>query len=137
MAALIDTNLLLALVFPADIHHQAALAAMSDTKMRRIIPAPVLSELFYMVTARMDYHAAIRAFQLARSAIFQIEPLNDDDMTRMEAIMTNYADNEFDFVDAALMAMAERLDICEIYTFDHRDFGVYRPPHCDFFELLP
>ena len=60
-----------------------------------------------------------------------------DDMDRMEAIMADYADNQFDFVDVALMAMAERLDVCEIYTFDHRDFMVYRPPHCEFFELLP
>ena len=137
MAALIDTNLLLALVFPDDTHHQEALAAIRDTKIKRIIPVPVLPEFFYMVTARMDYNAAIRAFQLARSDMFHIENLTDDDMARMQVIMTDYADNQFDFVDVALMAMAERLNICEIYTFDHRDFGVYRPPHCDFFELLP
>ncbi|MEP6988120.1 MAG: PIN domain-containing protein [Chloroflexota bacterium] len=137
MAALIDTNLLLALVFPDDIHHQAALAAMRDSKIKRIIPAPVLPEFFYMAATRMDYDAAIRAFQLTRSNMFYIENLTADDMTRMDAIMVDYADNQFDFVDVALMAIAERLDICEIYTFDHRDFMVYRPPHCDFFELLP
>ncbi len=137
MTALIDTNFLLALVFPKDIHHLEAVSAIQAAKMKRLIPAPVLSEFFYMVAARMNYDAAIKAFQFVRSSLFQIEPLTDNDMNRMQTIMADYSDNEFDFVDVALMAMAERLDICEICTFDYRDFMIYRPPHCEFFELLP
>src|ERR1051325_3254381 len=86
MATLVDTNFLLALVFPDDIYHQDSLAAMADTRIERIIPAPVLSELFYMATVRMGYKAAIGAFRLTRSKSFQIEPLTDDDMACMDAI---------------------------------------------------
>jgi len=35
------------------------------------------------------------------------------------------------------MALAERLKIARILTFDRRDFGLYRPAHCDRFDLLP
>lgn len=35
------------------------------------------------------------------------------------------------------MAMAERLGITRILTFDQRDFGMYRPSHVERFDLLP
>jgi hypothetical protein len=35
------------------------------------------------------------------------------------------------------MALSERLNITQIYTFDRRDFTVFRPKHCDYLELMP
>jgi len=137
MAVLVDTNFLVAMGSVSDTNHTIAENLMKDFGGIRIIPEPVLPEMFYMLTQRVGYTSARQIFKRIRSSGFQIEPLTDDDMDRMEAIMADYADNQFDFVDVALMAMAERLDVCEIYTFDHRDFMVYRPPHCEFFELLP
>lgn len=55
----------------------------------------------------------------------------------MHEIMNRYSDNAFDYTDVAIMALAERLSISRIATFDQRDFGVYRPTHCEYFELLP
>jgi hypothetical protein len=55
----------------------------------------------------------------------------------MIGIMQRYRTSEFDFADVAIMAVAERLNITRICTFDRRDFGVYRPLHCGHFELLP
>lgn len=137
MVALIDTSFLVAVGSVRDANHIIARRSMEMANDIRIVPAPVLPEMFYMLTKRVRYTTAIEMFETIRLNGFRIEPLTDSDMARMQAIMTNYADNEFDFVDVALMAIAERLNICEIYTFDHRDFGVYRSPHCDFFELLP
>jgi uncharacterized protein len=69
--------------------------------------------------------------------VFIIEALTDKDMIRMRQIMNKYKDNQFDFVDTAIMALAERLNITQIMTFDRRDFGAFRPAHCDYFTLLP
>jgi len=44
---------------------------------------------------------------------------------------------ELDYADLAQVAVAERLGIKRIYTFDRRDFGIIRPIHTDYFELLP
>ena len=46
-------------------------------------------------------------------------------------------DARFDFVDVAQMAIAERLDIRRVYTFDRRDFSQFKPRHTDYLELLP
>lgn len=71
------------------------------------------------------------------TAAHHIEPLTTQDRTRMLHIMTEYQDNQFDYGDVAIMTLAERLNIREIYTFDRRDFAVFRPIHYDYLELLP
>jgi predicted nucleic acid-binding protein len=102
----------------------------------QIALAPVLTELFHMTRIRMSYACAIKVFATTQLP-FQIEALTPEDMLRMEQIMKRYESAEFDFTDTAIMAQAERLNITRIATFDHRDFEIFRPSHCDYLELLP
>ena len=137
MSVLLDTNLLLALAFPRDINHQKARIAMRDVIGKRIIAAPVLPELFYLMVERMNYKAATKFYLALQSSAFHIESLTAPDMTRMGQIMIEYEDNAFDFVDTAIMALSERLVVDTIYTLDRRDFSVFRPKHCEYLNLLP
>ena len=41
------------------------------------------------------------------------------------------------FVDASVVAVAERLDIDTVATINHRDFRVVRPEHATAFTLVP
>jgi predicted nucleic acid-binding protein len=59
------------------------------------------------------------------------------DVTRAGEITAQYASAHFDFVDCCIMALAERLNITQVCTFDQRDFTIFRPTHCDYLELLP
>jgi hypothetical protein len=109
MAILIDTSVLVAYSFAKDANYRKAFDFINQLgNEKRLVVAPVLNELFY-----------------------------DDDMIRMQGIMAQYQDARFDFTDTAIMAVAERLKITRICTFDHRDFSVYRPQHTAYFELLP
>jgi predicted nucleic acid-binding protein len=67
----------------------------------------------------------------------QVESVAAEDLVRIQQILENYADNQLDFTDAAIVAMAERLVIARVYTLDRRDFSIIRPKHCDYFEILP
>ena len=137
MAILIDTCFLLALAAPRDHNNHAARDALIGVqKETLIVTTPVLPELFYMVTKRVGYSQAMQNFSLTQRT-FQIEDLTELDMHRMQEIMRQYQDAEFDFVDTSIMAVAERLNIKQICTFDHRDFSIFRPKHCDYLELLP
>jgi len=51
--------------------------------------------------------------------------------------MTQYKTAKLDFTDTAIIAIAERLNITHILTFDRRDFSIIRPKHVDYFKLLP
>jgi predicted nucleic acid-binding protein len=48
-----------------------------------------------------------------------------------------YQDLGLGLVDASVIAVAERLEITQIATLDHRHFRVVRPRHVAAFELLP
>jgi predicted nucleic acid-binding protein len=137
MTVLLDTSFLIALTHRRDSHHVQARSAMRELTAIRIVVAPVLPESFYMATTRINYASAHRLFDLIRTSAFQIEPLWDDDMARMSEIMRQYHDNAFDYVDTAIMAVSERLGIIDVYTFDRRDFSVFRPKHCAALTLLP
>jgi hypothetical protein len=66
-----------------------------------------------------------------------LEQVTLPDLARADAIMNTYPEARLDLVDCLVGAMAERLNITEICTFDRRDFGIMRPAHCDHFDLLP
>jgi predicted nucleic acid-binding protein len=62
---------------------------------------------------------------LARGAL-QFLPLDLTDVPRMRDLMSKYADRPMDLADAALVRVAEREGIRQIFTVDRKDFGVYR-----------
>lgn len=137
MAVLVDTSMLLAFAFARDANHATASRTLRALHQeRRIVAAPVLTELFHMTTVRINYARAVQVFARARAA-FEIRALTEPDMARMQQIMEQYQDAAFDFTDAAIMALAERLNITRVCTFDRRDFSIFRPLHCDYLELLP
>jgi hypothetical protein len=51
--------------------------------------------------------------------------------------MHKYADLPMDVADAALVRVAERENICTIFTLDREDFRIYVPSHIRTFRLLP
>ena len=137
MSVLIDTSALLAYISAKDKNHTVASQTMKMLIQEdRIVTSAVLSELFYMTTVRLSYLRAVNLFAATRAA-FQIEQLTELDMFYMEAVMLKYQDAAFDYADTSIMAIAERLRITRIFTFDRRDFGMYRPHHWDYFELIP
>ena len=139
MRTLIDTSFLLAAMFNRDTNHQAARQAMQNLRGEhiRLVPAPIVFELFYMLVTRTNYNRAVTVFEMIQSSAFEIVDLTGEDMQRMAQIMHQYASAEFDLADVSLMAVAERLNITQIYTFDRRDFTFFRPEHCAALELLP
>lgn len=137
MAVLIDTNMLLAYAFSRDANHADATRTLRalETEMR-VVVAPVLTELFYMTMVRISYERVVQILARTRAAV-DIQTLTTADMARMQEIMEQYQDAEFDFTDVAIMAVAERLNISRVCTFDRRDFSIMRPRHCAYFEILP
>lgn len=137
MAVLVDTSVLFAYAFARDVNHAKASQLIRTLhNVTRIVASPVLVELFYMTTVRLSYVRAVQVFASTKAA-FQIQELAQTDLLRMEQIMNQYQDTAYDFTDVAIMALAERLQISKICTFDRRDFSIFRPSHCDYFDLLP
>ena len=66
-----------------------------------------------------------------------IEHVDEPDIQRMTELVDTYADLPLGAVDAAVIAVAERLGATDVATLDHRHFTVVRPRHTTAFTLLP
>jgi uncharacterized protein len=85
-----------------------------------------------------NYQRVLAVAQSAKEPlVLQVECLTAEDLVRVHGILEQYTDSQLDFTDAAIVAIAERLNITRVYTLDRRDFSIIRPSHCDYFELLP
>ncbi|HLE78929.1 MAG TPA: hypothetical protein VI687_00910, partial [Candidatus Limnocylindrales bacterium] len=60
-----------------------------------------------------------------------------EDYTRIRELCDRYADADIGFVDAAVLAIVERLGESKLATLDRRHFGLLRPRHLESIELLP
>lgn len=93
--------------------------------------------LGYLFRRDFGYAGVQRFLHLIQTIDARYEPIIREDLPRMREIATMYDTAAFDIVDCCIMAIAERLNVTRIATFDRRDFSIFRPQHCDFFELLP
>ncbi|GAB3997711.1 hypothetical protein GCM10029992_21470 [Glycomyces albus] len=66
-----------------------------------------------------------------------LSPTTDQELLRIAELVERYADLPLGAVDASVVALAERLDIREVATIDHRHFNIVRPAHAEAFSLLP
>ncbi|MGX9728377.1 MAG: type II toxin-antitoxin system VapC family toxin [Candidatus Electronema sp. VV] len=126
MTALLDTIFLLAMTNGKDRNHDRVLdvAAKSNDRLRLILPVTVLPEVSYLIGSHLG-HAAMRQFlrKLAASEV-AIEPVTMNDLKRATEILTAYTDSNLDFVEATIVALAERLNITRIFTLDGRYFTI-------------
>lgn len=136
-AILVDTGILYAMADMDDAWHESVKAFLRNAKDVLLVPVTVLPEVCYL----LNTHLGQESERVLISAIIQgelrIEGLKDDDFRRSLRILETYSDINIGFVDASLVAMAERLKIQRILTTDRRHFSVIRPRHCHAFELLP
>lgn len=137
MTAILDTSFLFALTDQSDRNHQRVLMVAQTTNDKLVLPVVVLPEICYLIASRLG-HQAMRYFVTSMTPdVVQLEAMTIEDLVRVQKILEQYADNQLDFTDAAIIATSERLSITRVYTLDRRDFSIIRPKHCDYFELLP
>lgn len=136
MAALFDTGFLLA-VIDADDNLHAACAAALESETNPVLPDVVLPELAYLILRELGYptlSSFLRSIATGELLLAQSTP---QDLSRAADLLEKYADNKVDFVDCAIVAMAERLNVTKVLTVDRRHFTIFRPKHCDYFEIAP
>ena len=133
-----DTSFLVAVYNSEDINHQAAVDFGYGTAPdAMLVPDVVLPELAYVIVRDLGYAGLRSILQNLRLSAIEFVPLEEGDLDRISEIAATYESARFDIVDCCIMAIAERLGINRIATFDRRDFSIFRPQHGGFFELLP
>lgn len=136
MAVIADTGALVALANAEDRYHKAVREFFAANREPVIVPCPVVPETCFILRVSMGL-AAETQFLRSLGGHLMLEHQTPDDISRAIEINEKYRDAEFGFVDATVMAVAERLKIETVLTVDHRDFAIYRPSHCATFRLIP
>src|SRR5690606_37786896 len=105
-----------------DIHHESIAAAMRSITATVYLPIPAITEVAYFVSKRMGNIATARFLEDLSCTDLVLERPTSRDFARSAEILRKYDDVNIDFVDACIVAMAERLNITKILTVDHRHF---------------
>lgn len=135
--ALVDSSFLYALHSYGDRHHRQALSFIENNDYSLLISEVTLTEVTFLLEREGGPLLVSLFLERFFASGYTLYCLSPEDITRAGGIMRQYVDSHFDFVDTALMALAERLNITHICTYDRRDFSIFRPQHCAYFQLLP
>ena len=137
MALILDTGPLYASLDRSDADHAACRRLIEGVDEPLVIPAPVLVEVDYWVNVRLHSGVLVALLDDIVGGAYRVEALQAEDYRRIRELTDRYADAGVGFVDAAVLAVVERLNEPKLATLDHRHFRVLRPRHTDVLRLLP
>ena len=137
MALVLDTGPLYATLDRNDAQYRRCLDLLQDTTEPLVIPAPVLVEVDWLVHTRLHSGIFLALLNDIVAGAYQVEELQPQDYRRIREICDRYEDSDVGFVDAAVLAVVERLNEPKLATLDHRHFQVLRPRHVDSLRLVP
>lgn len=137
MTVVADTGALYALIDASDAWHQRVTTWWGAAPRDVVIPVTVLPELTWLLATRISVEAEAAFVRALADEQFTIEPLEPEDVDRAAALLEQYRDLGLGFVDATIVAVAERLGTRDVLTTDRRHFGTVRPRHARHLTLLP
>ncbi len=137
MALILDTGPLYASLDRDDADYRACRRLIEASHEPLIIPAPVLVEVDYWINARLHADIFVALLDDIAAGAYAVVDLLREDYRRVRDLCDRYADAGIGFVDAAVLAVVERLGEPKLATLDRRHFGFLRPRHVDALHLLP
>jgi len=131
-----DTGCVVALLNNADPMH-SAVQTVYNQYQKILLPQTVLTEVAYLLGRDSGIATVVTLLRSISASRFRLVALTEQDLNRAAEILEQYTDSRVDFVDATVMAVAERYNSTKILTLERRDFELFRPRHCNNFEILP
>ena len=136
-SAIVDTGILYAIADRDDAWHERVNEYFESQADELVVPVTVLPEACYLMNNYINRETE-KSFVLSLlQGEIRIENLVQEDLKRVVRLLEQYRDANIGFVDATVVAVAERLRIRRLLTTDRRHFSMIRPRHCPAFHLLP
>ncbi len=135
--AIIDTGIIFALSDKKDSWHSRSVDFLAAFSGNLIVPSPVIPEACYLLNTFLGQSAEKQFINALADREIAIEHFDIADLTRCTEVLNKYEDHNIGFVDATLIAIAERLKVTKLLTTDRKHFSIIKPNHCKSFTLLP
>jgi uncharacterized protein len=136
-AVLIDTGPLVAYLNKRDAHNAECAAAMAGIAPPLYTCWPVLTEAAHLLLTQGGLYLVDRLLRSCGTGFLDILPLTTFDAHLMAEFLDKYRDQTPDLADAALVYLAERESIENVFTLDRTDFSIYRTSAGKRLKLLP
>src|SRR6266496_4633648 len=105
----------------------ATIRVLEDIREPIVLPVPAITEVAYLLARDIGNEAAADFVASLATTELTLETALQEDYVRSSEILRQYADANLDFIDALIVAIAERLNIKRLLTLDRRDFQLIRP----------
>jgi predicted nucleic acid-binding protein len=135
MPLLCDTGVVYALADRRDAWHARVRQYLESHPDALLLPVTILAEVAYLLRERIGAAAELAFARSVADGEVAVERTVAMDFTRAVELMKKYA--SLGFVDATIVATAERLKVTSIATTDRRHFGSVHPAHVHRFTLVP
>ena len=122
---LVDAGPLVALLDRGDSKHMECVAALKRLHAPLVTVWPAFTEAMYLL--RESWPAQKALWSRLETHALDLAPLEEADAPRLRELMEKYRDLPMDLADAALVRVAERESLTEIFTLDRKHFAIYRP----------
>jgi uncharacterized protein len=137
VAILLDASAILAAADQADLNHAAAMAWFRRVDEPLLLGALTLAELDVLLQRELGPEATMALLRSITGGGIRLVAPTDADLARAAEHLTAAAEHRPRLADAVLVAVAERLGVRRIATFDRRPIAVFRPAHVRGFDLEP
>lgn len=135
MPLLLDTGIIYAMADEDDAWHERVVRYLRTNTDVLMTPVTVVPEAAYLLRARLGARIEREFIVSLAAREIAVEPLSNADLVRAAAVMNERPD--VGFVDASVVAVAERLRLDRIATTDRRHFSTIVPRHRPAFDLVP
>jgi hypothetical protein len=139
LALVVDTGPLFAAYDRSDADHERCVRLLASTREELVLPAPVVIEFDWLTNPKARNVPEATPILLAdiTAGAYKVIALTVEDYVRCGTLLRRYADSDIGFVDAAILAVVERLKEPKLATLDWKHFGFLRPSHVAALQLLP
>lgn len=117
----LDSSAVIALIGPVDSNHAGAVAALGDRAEPWIIPAAALGEIGYFIEQRHPQRTLLSFVDDLITGAYVVHA-GVGDYPRIRELIERYEELPLGFVDAVVIACAER-NGGRVLTYDYRHFG--------------
>ncbi len=136
MQIILDTSAVIGLMDKKYKKHEDLKKIFVEKDNLHILPSTTIGEICYMLNSRFGSKIELIFLQEIIKTSFQLEILKDEDIIRIIEILKKYETLNIGYVDASIVAIAERLKINKILTLDRKHFELIAPKGFDFFDIL-
>jgi predicted nucleic acid-binding protein len=122
MAVLLDTGILYAYYDRSDAWHKRAVGVLRAEEGGLVVPAPVVPEVDHLLGLRLGARARHVFYEGLADGAYFVADLPRERYARVAELNRRFAELELGFVDAAIVAISEALQLPRVATTDRRDF---------------